>query len=105
MRAKQRALPAHSEPKRCTLISYANPASRRSEIQGWIASLQRVRAWLNAAGRPEQLLLCVGDGRGDTKALGTLELPHTVCCVRTRKDPRWCDLPQGAPSGRGRRRV
>ena len=105
MRAKQRALPAHSEPKRCTLISYANPASRRSEIQGWIASLQRVRAWLNAAGRPEQLLLCVGDGRGDTKALGTLDVPHTVCCVRTRKDSRWCALPQGAPSGRGRRRV
>jgi hypothetical protein len=84
---------------------YANPASRRSEIAGWIARLQRVRAWLNAAGRPEQLLLCVGDGRGDTKALGTLQLPHTVCCVRTRKDSRWCALPQGVPSGRGRRRV
>jgi hypothetical protein len=25
---------------------YANPASRRSEIQGWIARLQRIRAWL-----------------------------------------------------------
>jgi bacterioferritin-associated ferredoxin len=25
---------------------YASPASRRSEIQGWIASLQRIRAWL-----------------------------------------------------------
>jgi len=34
-----------------------------------------------------------------------LELPNTVCCVRTRKDSRWCDLPQGTPSGRGRRRV
>jgi hypothetical protein len=50
-------------------------------------------------------LLCVGDGRGDTQALGKLELPNTVCCVRTRKDSRWCDLPQGTPSGRGRRRV
>ncbi len=84
---------------------YANPTSRRSEIQGWIARLQRIRAWLNAAGRAEPLLLCVGDGRGDTQALGKLELPNTVCCVRTRKDPRWCDLPQGAPSGWGRRRV
>jgi hypothetical protein len=84
---------------------YANPASRRSEIQGWIASLQHIRAWLDAAGRAEQLLLCVGDGRGDTQALGKLELPNTVCCVRTRKDSRWCDLPQGTPSGRGRRRV
>jgi len=84
---------------------YANPTSRRSEIQGWIARLQRVRAWLNAAGRSEQRLLCVGDGRGDTQALGTLELPNTVCCVRTRKDSRWCALPQGAPSGRGRRQV
>ena len=73
---------------------YANPASRRSEIAGWIASLQRVRAWLNAAGRTEQRLLCVGGGRGDTQALGTLELPHTLCCVRTRNDSRWCALPQ-----------
>jgi hypothetical protein len=40
-----------------------------------------------------------------TQALGKLELPNTVCCVRTRKDSRWCDLPQGTPSGRGRRRV
>jgi hypothetical protein len=32
-------------------------------------------------------------------------LPNTVCCVRTRKDSRWCALPQGTPSGRGRRRV
>jgi hypothetical protein len=84
---------------------YANPAARRSEIHGWIASLQRVRAWLNATGRTEQRLLCVGDGRGDTKALGTLELPNTVCCVRTRQDSRGCALPQDAPSGRGRRRV
>ena len=84
---------------------YANPASRRSEIAGWIASLQRVRAWLNAAGRTEQRLLCVGGGRGDTQALGTLDVPNTVCCVRTRKDSRWCALPQGAHSGRGRRRV
>jgi hypothetical protein len=84
---------------------YANPAARRSEIHGWIASLQRVRAWLNAAGRAEQRLLCVGDGRGDTKALGTLELPNTVCLVRTRQDSRRCALPQDAPSGRGRRRV
>jgi hypothetical protein len=68
-------------------------------------NLQHIRAWLDAAGRAEQRLLCVGDGRGDTQALGKLELPNTVCCVRTRKDSRWCDLPQGAPSGRGRRRV
>jgi hypothetical protein len=52
-----------------------------------------------------RLLLGVGDGRGDTQALGKLELPNTVCCVRTRNDSRWCDLPQGTPSGRGRRRV
>jgi hypothetical protein len=84
---------------------YANPASRRSEIEGWIARLQRVRARLNAVGRSEQRLLCVGDGRGDTKALGTLDVPHTVCWVRTRKDSRGCALPQGTPSGRGRRRV
>ena len=41
---------------------YANSASRRPEIEGWIASLQRVRAWLNAAGRTEQRLMCVGTG-------------------------------------------
>ena len=100
-----RCVPIYWLPTFSPNARYANPASRRSEIQGWIASLQQVRAWLNAAGRPEQLLLCVGDGRGDTKALGTLDVPHTVCCVRTRQDSRWCDLPQGAPSGRGRRRV
>jgi hypothetical protein len=100
-----RCVPIYWLPTFSPKVRYANPTSRRSEIQGWIASLQRVRAWLNAAGRPEQLLLCVGDGRGDNQALGKLELPNTVCCVRTRKDSRWCDLPQGAPSGRGRRRV
>ena len=84
---------------------YANPTSQRSEIEGWRVSLQRVRGWLNAAGRAQQLLLCVGDGRGDTKALGQLDLPHTVCCVRTRKDSRWCELPAETTAGRGRRRV
>jgi hypothetical protein len=100
-----RCVPIYWLPTFSQNARYANPTSRRSEIAGWIASLQHMRAWLNAAGRPEQLLLCVGDGRGDTQALGKLELPNTVCCVRTRKDPRWCALPQGAPSGRGRRRV
>jgi hypothetical protein len=84
---------------------YADPASHRSEIEGWMASIQRVRAWLNAAERAEQRLLCVGDGQGDTQALGTLDLPNTVCLVRKRQDSRGCDLPQGAPLGRGRRRV
>ena len=100
-----RCVPIYWLPTFSPNACYANPASRCSEIEGWIASLQRARAWLNAAGRTEQRLLCVGDGRGDTQALGKLELPNTVCCVRTRKDSRWCDLPQGAPSGRGRRRV
>jgi hypothetical protein len=100
-----RCVPIYWLPTFSHKARYANPTSRRSEIQGWIASLQHIRAWLDAAGRAEQLLLCVGDGRGDTQALGKLELPNTVCCVRTRKDSRWCDLPQGAPSGRGRRRV
>jgi hypothetical protein len=100
-----RCVPIYWLPTFSHKARYANPASRRSEIQGWIASLQHIRAWLDAAGRAEQRLLCVGDGRGDTQALGKLELPNTVCCVRTRKDSRWCDLPQGAPSGRGRRRV
>jgi hypothetical protein len=100
-----RCVPIYWLPTFSQNARYANPASRRSEIQGWIATLQQVRAWLDAAGHAEQRLLCVGDGRGDTQALGKLELPNTVCCVRTRKDSRWCDLPQGAPSGRGRRRV
>jgi hypothetical protein len=100
-----RCVPIYWLPTFSHKARYANPTSRRSEIQGWIATLQQVRAWLDAAGRAEQRLLCVGDGRGDTQALGKLELPNTVCCVRTRKDSRWCDLPQGAPSGRGRRRV
>jgi hypothetical protein len=100
-----RCVPIYWLPTFSHKARYANPASRRSEIQGWIASLQHIRAWLDAAGRAEQRLLCAGDGRGDTQALGKLELPNTVCCVRTRKDSRWCDLPQGAPSGRGRRRV
>jgi hypothetical protein len=100
-----RCVPIYWLPTFSPKARYANPTSRRSEIQGWIASLQHIRAWLDAAGRAEQRLLCVGDGRGDTQALGKLELPNTVCCVRTRKDSRWCDLPQDAPSGRGRRRV
>jgi hypothetical protein len=100
-----RCVPIYWLPTFSQNARYANPTSRRSEIQGWIASLQHIRAWLDAAGRAEQRLLCVGDGRGDTQALGKLELPNTVCCVRTRKDSRWCDLPQGTPSGRGRRRV
>jgi hypothetical protein len=29
---------------------------------------------------------------GSTQPLGRLDLPNTVCCVRTRKDSRWCDL-------------
>jgi hypothetical protein len=78
-----RCVPIYWLPTFSQNARYANPTSRRSEIQGWIASLQRVRAWLDAAGRAEQLLLCVGDGRGDTQALGKLELPNTVCCVRT----------------------
>jgi hypothetical protein len=62
-----------------------------------MAAIQQVRAWLDATGRAQQRLLCVGDGRGDTKALGQLELPRVVCCVRTRKDSRRCDLPQDDP--------
>ena len=84
---------------------YAHPNSRRSEIEGCIATIQRVRAWLNAAGRTEQRLLCVGDGRGDTKALGTLDVPHTVCGVRTCQGSCRCALSHAVPSGQGRRRV
>jgi hypothetical protein len=85
---------------------YANPTSHRAEREGWIASLPRVRAWLHAAGRAApQLLLGVGDGRGDTEAWGKLDLPHTVCCVRTRQDSHGSDLPNDILSGRGRRRV
>ena len=100
-----RCVPLYWLPTFAHKARYANPASHRSEIEGWMASIQRVRAWLNAAERAEQRLLCVGDGRGDTQALGTLDLPNTVCLVRTRQDSRGCDLPQGAPLGRGRRRV
>jgi hypothetical protein len=95
-----RCVPVYWLPTFSQNARYANPASRRFEIHGWIASLQRVRAWLNATGRTEQRLLCVGDGRGDTKALGTLELSNTVCLVRTRQGSRGCALPQDAPSGR-----
>jgi hypothetical protein len=49
-------------------------------------------------------MVCVGDGRGDTKDFATLGLPQVVCWVRTRKDSLWSELPQGAASGRGRRR-
>ncbi len=64
-----------------------------------------MRHWLNTAGRPEQLLVSVGDGRGDIKAFGRLDMPHGVCCVRTRQDSRGCDLPQDDTAGRGRLRV
>jgi hypothetical protein len=97
-----RCVPIYWLPTFSPNARYANPTSRRSEIQGWIASLQRIRAWLHAAGRAAQRLLGVGDGRGDTEALGKLELPHTVCCVRTRQDSRGCDLPNDTLSGRGR---
>ncbi|BCW95919.1 MAG: hypothetical protein KatS3mg018_1401 [Fimbriimonadales bacterium] len=92
-------LPAFSQ--RC---ARAQEGSRRSEIAGWIEGVRRVRATLDAAGRTQQLLVCVGDGRGDTKAWGTLLLPNTVCCARARRDSLWCDLPE-AHTGRGRRRV
>jgi hypothetical protein len=71
-----RCVPIYWLPTFSPKARYANPTSRRSEIQGWIASLQHIRAWLDAAGRAEQRLLCVGDGRGDTQALGKLELPE-----------------------------
>jgi hypothetical protein len=100
-----RCVPIYWLPTFSPKARYANPTSRRSEIQGWIASLQHIRAWLDAAGRAEQRLLCVGDGRGDTQALGKLELPNTVCCVRTRQDSRWCDLPQGNRGEVGRRKT
>ena len=45
-----RCVPIYWLPTFSQNARYANPTSRRSEIQGWIASLQRVRAWLNAAG-------------------------------------------------------
>jgi hypothetical protein len=38
---------------------YAHPASRRSEIEGLMESLRQVRAWLDAAGRSQQRVLCV----------------------------------------------
>jgi hypothetical protein len=100
-----RCVPIHCLPAFSPKARYANPTSRRSEIEGWIAGIRAVRTWLDAAGRSKQLLLCVGDGWGDTEALGKLDLPHTVGCVRTRKDSRECDLPSEATSGRGRPRV
>jgi hypothetical protein len=100
-----RCVPIHCLPTFSPKARYANPASRRSERDGWRAGIRQVRAWLDAAGRSEQLLLCVGDGRGGTKALGQWDLPRVVCCVRTRRDSRRCDLPSEAASGRGRPRV
>jgi len=64
-----RCVPIHCLPAFSPKARYANPTSRRSEIEGWIAGVRQVRAWLDAAGRSKQLLLCVGDGRGDTEAL------------------------------------
>ena len=100
-----RCVPIHCLPTFSPKARYANPASRRSERDGWRAGIRQVRAWLDASGRSEQLLLCVGDGRGGTKALGQWDLPRVVCCVRTRRDSRRCDLPSEAASGRGRPRV
>jgi hypothetical protein len=50
--------PVHWLPTFSQKARYANPASRRSEIEGWMAGIQQVRAWLDAAGRTEQLLVC-----------------------------------------------
>jgi hypothetical protein len=41
-----RCVPIYWLPTFSPKARYANPASRRSEIQGWIARLQRIRAWL-----------------------------------------------------------
>jgi hypothetical protein len=71
-----RCIPIHWRPTFSPNAPYANPASRCSEIEGWIAGIREVRTWLDAAGREKQMLLCVGDGRGDTKQFGTLELPN-----------------------------
>jgi hypothetical protein len=49
-----RCVPIYWLPTFSPKARYANPTSRRSEIQGWIASLQHIRAWLDAAGRAEQ---------------------------------------------------
>jgi hypothetical protein len=100
-----RCVPLHCLPAFSPKARSAHPTSRRSEIEGWIAGIQEVRTWLDAVGRSNQLLLCIGDGRGDTEALGKLDLPQVVCCVRTRKGSRWCDLPTDAATGRGRPRV
>ena len=70
---------------------------------GWRVSSRYARGSTPQGARSS--FWCVGDGRGDTEALGKLEVPNTVCCVRTRKDSRGCALPKPDPSGRGRRRV
>ena len=81
-----RCVPVYWLPTCSPNARYANPASRRSEIEGWMVSLQRVCAWLNAAGRTEQRLLCVGDGWGDTKALGKLYQSPSPSSQRTAVD-------------------
>ena len=62
---------------------------------------------MEGVGREKSTLIRPKEG-GQLWTLDTrlvLEMPHTVCCVRTRQDSRGCDLPQDTPSGRGRRRV
>jgi hypothetical protein len=59
-----RCVPIYWLPTFSHKARYANPTSRRSEIQGWIATLQQVRAWLDAAGRAEQLLAVRGRRAG-----------------------------------------
>ncbi|GIV12339.1 MAG: hypothetical protein KatS3mg021_2325 [Fimbriimonadales bacterium] len=101
-----RCLPVQWLPAFSPNSARALPASRRAEIEAWEVGVRQVRAWLDASGRAAQWLVCIGDGRGDTKAWGTLGLPNTVCCVRTRKDSLWCELPASGERGRlyGRRR-
>jgi hypothetical protein len=98
-------IPIHWLPTFSERTPYAHPTSCRSEIEGWIEGVQASAPLTQHSRRSEQLLVCVGDGRGDTKAFGRLDMPHGVCCVRTHQDSHWCDLPPNALSGRGCPRV
>jgi hypothetical protein len=81
----------------------AGAADPRSEATAAQAELSHLRVALDAAGRCEQMVLAIGDGRYDVTALWTTLPERTVVLARTARHRVLHELPAPA-RGRGRPR-
>jgi hypothetical protein len=80
-----RCVPIYWLPTFSLKARYANPASRRSEIQGWIASLQHVCARVARRGRARRATAAVcGRRTGRYRSVGQAGLAsHGLLCAHT----------------------